>query len=153
MAEMTTNLRSEASDPYGVLRDRVMIYAGPNAHVVESGLYAEEDGVVLHGAGGAQLARHLKDAGFEGPVLWDPERYQPGQSPVSEGLFNENDEAAVNQKLLGVDAFLSPSILPPSNDSDAIRKLLHEGYRFLETARTVDASMPGFVVLPLTPRC
>jgi hypothetical protein len=152
MVEMATNLRSEASDPYGMLRDRVMIYAGPNAHVVESGLYAQGDGVVLHGAGGAQLARHLEDAGFEGPVLWDPERYQPGQSPVSEGLFNENDEAAANQKLLGVDAFLSPSILPPSDDSDAIRKLLDEGYRFLEAARTVDASMPGFVVLPLTPR-
>lgn len=149
---MATNSNYGTSDPYAILRDRVMIYAGDNARLVESGLYGLADGVVFHGKGGADWARRTRSAGFEGPVLWDPERYQLGEPQPPGGLFGETDEAAANQRVLGVDAFLSPSILPPNDDSDAVKKLLDAGHQFLEMARTVDSSLPGFVVLPLTPK-
>jgi hypothetical protein len=132
-------------------RDKVLLYAGNHQEMEAFQLHELVAGAVLHGRQGATLARRLRNHGYRGILMWDPENYGISLSQQAPQLLPDDEERAVtNQRALGVDAFLAPTMMPARDDPDAIKKLLDLGQRFVTAAELVDKRIPSFVTLPLS---
>jgi hypothetical protein len=127
------------------------LYAGSNEKAKAGCLEAGMDGVVFHGASGAEVLSRLVQSGLERRAMLDPEVYLPVRRTVD----LEDVEVHLRHQLqlqgsLAVDAFISPSKLAPDGDMATFARLLDLGESFIAGAERIAQGTPSYATVVLS---
>jgi len=133
------------------LAGRLLVYAHRSVEEHEARQLADiAQGIVLLDRAGVIMGRRLKAAGYTGPVLIDPCRYERDPArPVAVPFLGIEQEAVDLQSELGVAAYLSPSLYVDKDDDGALAQVLADGANFCALARVASHKAPAFIVLPI----